>query len=478
MRKQVLSTLLAAILLLTILAGCNKDPVSTPVAGPVSSQEDSSSSSSDSSVLSQSSATPQIIGEDDGVRIIRYREESDECYIHVLYGAFKVKELDAMVKDEVYRRIDRFEQHRLSALSETSRNDTYLTMQYEQVRYDPDIITLAFQSNEMRLGQFIHDSFTFCVNTSTGERKYLKDFVDFDAAKEFLVEQSVQTVLKQVPQLEEGYVRDKIDANLKDTSDFTVEPDTLTLLFDADLFGMTQYGVTIQVPVSRGEIDAYLKEKKEAENSQGQPPQEPSAQPPAEPLASTPTPPAQGDKVVCLTFDDGPHPTNTPALLDLLGQYQAKATFFVVGSRAEQHGQVLSRAAAEGHAIGNHTYSHANLTKLSEADKLAQVANAAQAIENACGVSPKLIRPPYGARAPGETEIAGEVVTLWDVDPQDWKYKDSQRVASHILSHVQSGSIVLLHDLHATSVEAAGIVLQQLSAQGYRFITVEELWGR
>lgn len=225
-------------------------------------------------------------------------------------------------------------------------------MQYEQVRYDPDIITLAFQSNEMRLGQFIHDSFTFCVNTSTGERKYLKDFVDFDAAKEFLVEQSVQTVLKQVPQLEEGYVRDKIDANLKDTSDFTVEPDTLTLLFDADLFGMTQYGVTIQVPVSRGEIDAYLKEKKEAENSQGQPPQEPSAQPPAEPLASTPTPPAQGDKVVCLTFDDGPHPTNTPALLDLLGQYQAKATFFVVGSRAEQHGQVLSRAAAEGHAIG------------------------------------------------------------------------------------------------------------------------------
>lgn len=69
------------------------------------------------------------------------------------------------------------------------------------------------------------------------------------------------------------------------------------------------------------------------------------------------------------------------------------------------------------------------------------------------------------------------MVTLWDVDPQDWKYKDPQRVASHILSHVQSGSIVLLHDLYATSVEAAGIVLQELSAQGYRFITVEELWG-
>lgn len=469
MRKQVFSALLAAILLLTILTGCNKDPVSTPVAGPVSSQEESSASAPDSSVLSQSSATPQIIGEDDGVRIIRYREESDECYIHVLYGAFKVKELDAMVKDEVYRRIDRFQKHRLSALSETSRNDTYLTMQYEQVRYDPDTITLAFESNEMRQGQFIHDSFTFCVNTRTGERKYLRDFVDFDGAKEFLVEQSVQGILKQYPQLEEGYVRDKIDANLKDTSDFTIEPDTLTLLFDADLFGMTRYGVTIQVPVSRKEIDAYLQEKKEAENSQNQTPQEPPA--------STPAPPAAGEKVVCLTFDDGPHPVNTPALLDLLGQYQAKATFFVVGSRVEKHGQVLSRAAAEGHAVGNHSFSHADLTKLSEADKLAQVTSTAQAIENACGISPKLIRPPYGARAPGETEIAGETVTLWDVDPQDWKYKDPQRVASHILSHVQSGSIVLLHDLYATSVEAAGIVLQELSAQGYRFITVEELWG-
>lgn len=474
MRKQVFSALLAAILLLTILAGCNKDPVSTPVVGPVSSQEASSSSAPGSSVLSQSSATPQIIGEDDGVRIIRYREESDECYIYVLYGAFKVKELDAMVKDEVYRRIDRFQQRRSSALSETSRNDTYLTMQYDQVRYDSDTVTLAFESNEMCLGQFIHDSFAFCVNTSTGERKYLGDFVDFDAAKEFLVEQSVQSVLKQIPQLEEGYVRDKIDANLKDTSDFTVEPDTLTLLFDADLFGMTKYGMTIRVPISRGEIDAYLQEKKEAENTQDQTPQEPPAEQPAEPPASTPAPPAQGDKVVCLTFDDGPHPTNTPALL---GQYQAKATFFVVGNRAEKYGQVLSRAVAEGHAVGNHSFSHANLTKLSQADKLAQVTSTAQAIENACGISPKLIRPPYGARAPGETEIAGEMVTLWDVDPQDWKYKDPQRVASHILSHVQSGSIVLLHDLYATSVEAAGIVLQELSAQGYRFITVEELWG-
>lgn len=473
MRKKALSALLAAILLLTILTGCNGDPVSAPVGGHVSSQGESSTLPPGSSVLSQTSATPQIIGEDDGVRIIRFREESDECYIHVLYGAFKVKELDAMIKDEVYRRIDRFQQRRSTSMSETSRNDTYLTMQYKQVRYDADTITLAFESNEMRQGQFIHDSFAFCVNTSTGERKYLKDFVDFDGAKAFLVEQSVQAILKQYPQLEEGYVRDKVDANLKDTSDFIIEPDTLTLLFDADLFGMTQYGVTIRVPVSRGEIETYLKEKKEAENSQGQTPQDS----PAEPPAGTPTPPAEGDKVVCLTFDDGPHPANTPALLDLLGQYQAKATFFVVGNRAETYGQVLSRAAAEGHAVGNHTYSHANLTKLSAGDKLGQVTSGAQAIENACGVSPKLIRPPYGARAPGETEIAGERVTLWDVDPQDWKYKDPQRVASHILSHVQSGSIVLLHDLYATSVEAAGIVLQELSAQGYRFVTVEELWG-
>lgn len=476
MRKQVLSILLTAVMLLTMLTGCTDD--ASPSSQPASSasSEASSSSSPSSLVLPQISASPQIIGEDDGVRIIRLREESDQYYINVLYGALKVPELDAMIKDEVYRRVDRFEQHLASALSETSRNDTYLTIDYEQVRYNADIVTLVFESREKRLGQFIHDSFTLCMNTSTAQRMYLKDFVEFDEAKDYLIEQSAKAVKKRYPELDEGMVRDKIRSNLKNDSDFFVDETTLTLLFDVDLFGLSKYGDTVQVPIPRADIDAYLKEKREAVQSQeSQPPQEPPTASSAAP--TTPTPPAQTAKVVCLTFDDGPHPTNTPALLNLLEQYGAKATFFVVGSRVEQYGEIVGRAASQGHAVGNHTYSHQNLTKLSQEDKTAQVDRCARAIENACGIQPRLIRPPYGARLPGETSINGEEVTLWDIDPQDWKYRDAQQVAEHVLSRVQDGSIVLLHDLYATSVEAAGIILQELSAQGYRFITVEELRG-
>ncbi len=184
-------------------------------------------------------------------------------------------------------------------------------------------------------------------------------------------------------------------------------------------------------------------------------------------------------KVVAITFDDGPHPENTPRLLDMLKARKVKATFYVVGNMVKYSPQLLRRMIEEGHEIGNHTVKHNMLSRMSDEALLAELRAAHDQIVEASGVAPMTMRPPGGAIKKEQKELMlrelGYPTILWSVDPEDWKRPGPAVVASRLVNGAAPGGILLVHDLHKPTVDAMPDTLDRLLAMGYEFVTVTEL---
>ena len=178
---------------------------------------------------------------------------------------------------------------------------------------------------------------------------------------------------------------------------------------------------------------------------------------------------------VALTFDDGPTPKHTARLLDGLKARGACATFFLAGYRLEGNEALVRRMKAEGHQIGNHTYRHAQLTTLTTVEALADLAACDLALCTLLGEGEYWVRPPYGSISAEVLARLDVPVVCWSVDPLDWTGSDASRVAAHILSTVQDGDIILLHDCYASTVDAALQVVDGLQARGMQLVTVEQL---
>ncbi len=182
---------------------------------------------------------------------------------------------------------------------------------------------------------------------------------------------------------------------------------------------------------------------------------------------------------VAMTFDDGPHPSNTPRLLDMLKQRNIKATFFVVGTNSQAYPQILRRMIAEGHEIANHTWTHANITTLSTDALRRELRDSADAITKATGVTPTLFRPPYGATTANIKALIksefGYPSIIWSVDPEDWKRPGVQVVADRLVAGARPGGILLAHDIHKPTIDAMPSALDRLLAKGFQFVTVSQL---
>lgn len=184
-------------------------------------------------------------------------------------------------------------------------------------------------------------------------------------------------------------------------------------------------------------------------------------------------------KIVAMTFDDGPHPQNTPRLLDMLKQRGIKCTFFTIGRSVDLYPAITKRIVDEGHEIGNHTYTHGNLSKMSESKVRNELNRGRDAIIRATGVNPRVMRPPYGALYSNQRQWVldayGYPTILWSVDPMDWKDRDAGVVSRRLIARAHPGAILLAHDLHKTTIDAMPKTLDTLIGQGYKFVTVSEL---
>ncbi|MFF5210369.1 polysaccharide deacetylase family protein [Streptosporangium sp. NPDC000396] len=205
--------------------------------------------------------------------------------------------------------------------------------------------------------------------------------------------------------------------------------------------------------------------------------------------ATTDRPPARSSKAgsvdcakakcVALTYDDGPGP-DTRRLLDILATQRARATFFTVGSNASAHPELLRRMRQEGHLVANHTWSHRDLTALPGSRVADQLTRAQRTIIQAIGQVPALMRPPYGASNAQVSSVAGKLglsVVRWSVDTEDRLDPNPRAVADRAVSRAEPGAIILMHDVHGPTVDAAPEILRRLKKQGYTFVTVPELYG-
>jgi len=244
---------------------------------------------------------------------------------------------------------------------------------------------------------------------------------------------------------------------------FTLSREGICLYFPADRLGLT--GAARRVIVSHGEVEEQCSYHI------------PSTGTPLIWKRDLPAglPPQDRPYKIALTFDDGPSYKNTPVLLEGLAKRGVKATFFMLGVNAERYPKTAAQVAAAGHLIGNHSYGHKLLTLLSAKGVKDEVESGANAIEKATGVLPTLIRPPYGGVSAMVLENLDAPVILWSVDVGDWEYTDAVYIRDATLKVIKDGDIILMHDTYETSVEAALMIIDDLSDKGYAFVTVEEL---
>ena len=180
------------------------------------------------------------------------------------------------------------------------------------------------------------------------------------------------------------------------------------------------------------------------------------------------------EKIAYLTFDDGPS-QYTDKILQILKKHNAYATFFVVGIKVSFYDDTLREILKQGSEIGNHSYSHKLLTRLSEEEFKEDLNKTQEVIKKITGFTPKVFRPTYGGYTSKIKKYTDLSFVLWDVDSRDWEVKKKNKILKNVLPNVKSGSIVLMHDNHEYSLKALDTMIKELKADGYKFVTVSEL---
>ncbi len=179
--------------------------------------------------------------------------------------------------------------------------------------------------------------------------------------------------------------------------------------------------------------------------------------------------------MVALTFDDGPNPEYTGRILQVLEENYSHASFFVVGSNAEKYPELLQDIIASGNEIGNHTFSHANLTEIDSAEVESEIDRVNRVVKRATGEIATVIRPPYGAYNEAVLNRLEQPVVLWDLDTEDWDSRNAQMIVDNIVANVEDGDIILMHDIYSSTAEAVELLIPKLKEMGYQVVSVSEM---
>ena len=309
----------------------------------------------------------------------------------------------------------------------------------------------------------------------SGEVVGLADFIEqSDEAAEAIISAAKDNISQTIKQRQQPEIDLNEIINKEALSNFIITNNGNSLawpLGQASLLPSSYGELTITVPISS--VSKYL-QNPTARKFANIP--KPAEKPKPAPAAPTPAP-STGNKVIALTFDDGPGPY-TAHLLDILDQYGAKATFFLIGSKVSGQASVVRSIQARGHQLGNHSWSHPELPKLSVDQIAGEIDRTNEAIRQATGVKPSILRPPYGAVngvVLEQLRLRNMSSILWSVDTRDWADRNSQIVCSRAVAGARPGAVILMHDIHQTSVNAVPCILSSLKQQGYSFVTIQRL---
>ncbi len=318
---------------------------------------------------------------------------------------------------------------------------------------------------------------TYVVDIDNGKYLQIDDVFDVNTDYLYFLSKEIKSRLYEQEEYHDFLFEDMIDeetAPVKENFEkFILTKDSIQFVYDKYEVGAGALGIA-KVTIPLQDAAAYLNEQFQPEliNEMEENEKEVEQKEEAE---QTPIQPDPNKKQVALTFDDGPHQKYTVQILNTLQKYDARATFFVLGSRVEFYPDVLKRIKEEGHEIGNHSWNHPDLTIFESEQVQNELRSTSDAVASVLGEAPTLFRPPYGSYNELVKELSGVPTILWSVDSLDWKYRHVDTVVQEVLPNVHDGAIILLHDIHETTADAVEVIVRELKEQGYEMVTVSEL---
>ncbi|MFJ7737212.1 polysaccharide deacetylase family protein [Lysinibacillus sp. NPDC097287] len=418
-------------------------------------------SASDSKLSTESSAFP-------GISIVTDVSNDKRTPYAINYPQTESKTFN----EEVSQYIKSSKEHYLKSMKKNKNSKDItgeLNISFETYPYNEDYYSFIL-TKMLYLGGANHEvtTKTYFFNNKTGTLIDMQTLLQNDENNLATLAAHVRSELQQNPQLKDQLLEEELIAATEPTWEnferFAILEDSLALYFDEYEIAAGATGAPV-VKLSLSLINPLLASEFQIAMETMKPPVTTGHENKNDPNA----------KRIALTFDDGPHPKVTEQILNLLDKYQAKATFFMLGSRVQYYPDIAKDVLARGHEVGSHTWNHPVLTKLPIEQVSKEYTSTAGAITQAIGQGPTVFRPPYGAT---NDTVNGQIpvpVVLWSIDTMDWKHRNSQQLLTYVQNNLHNNAIVLMHDIHQSTADGLDAVLTYLQEQGYEFVTVSEI---
>jgi len=399
--------------------------------------------------------------------------EYNPTYISVHYPTIDSQKINKIIYNMIMKKINTFKTQISGKTYETERPELNIT--FDTYRYKLKLISFKFNIYQMIPGQEKEDNTveTIVFDLTNEKQVSLESLFVGNDYLNVLSEKTYNSFINvDIYWNNFNFLKQKLKPDQNNFSNFILTNDYLELIFnEGQIVNKTLGTLTEKIPIE--ELKIYmnpniLEEKITKQETEITNPEKVVI--PQENLEKL-----KGKKLVALTYDDGPNKKYTPELLDVLKEEDAKATFFILGTNAEYYPEILQRIVAEGNQIGNHSYDHKQFITLSSTKIQSEINQTNSILNEITGITPTVIRTPYGEVTNKIKATVNMPIILWDIDTLDWKTTSADKVYNSIISKVQDGDIILMHDTFPVCVQATKMTIEKLKSEGYVFVTVDTL---
>ena len=398
-----------------------------------------------------------------------FKDETDKYIININYPRTDIKEVNDNVKKIIDQEKETFIKESEQLNTETSIKSSFtsesITYQYNEIYYVYTIINISKDNNQNNI-KYIS------TNYDNNEKKFIKmknilnDEQSFKQLSIITKHNLKKYANEHKIKIEEKVLEQITNPKEENYEHFYFNEEGINIIYTP--YQIENILEQIEITIPWGYTNLLLKDEYKSIHSDTT---EEIIVPNTRNIEQY-----KGKKLIAFTFDDGPNEKTTKILLDNLNKYDAKVTFFVLGSRVKDNKEVIKRAYQEGNDIASHTYSHKELTTLKKDHKIMkEIEKTNKVIKDTIGVEPIYLRPPYGSINDHIRSLTNMQTVCWNVDSLDWKTKNRKKIKKKIVSNAKDGSIVLVHDIYEESVYGALMAMEELQKQGYNFVTITEM---